>query len=254
MSSAQSRQASWKCGRGRRPISAEIASPSDGHRCARTGLDGAESGAEAPRPRPGSAYDAGNLGMEMQPAPRNDDASAVYAVAAWPTYTPPLADGDGKALVQSFCGICHSTTYITMQPRDGRYGRPANPRGHQQSSDVWLPPGVGYGEPCLPNALQPQAHSPRDAAARPDAGAPRPPSSRPSAPRADSAADLESALVFGCLFDSLLEWRSRVRRVRDRLSRSRGPRVRRVAAPPDWRRHPHVDGPHAVGALRSRHA
>jgi cytochrome c5 len=62
------------------------------------------------------AYDAGNLGMEMQPAPRNDDASAVYAVAAWPTYTPPLADGDGKALVQSFCGICHSTTYITMQP------------------------------------------------------------------------------------------------------------------------------------------
>jgi hypothetical protein len=61
-------------------------------------------------------YDAGNLGMQMQPAPRNDDAGAVYAVGAWPTYTPPLADGDGKALVQSFCGICHSTTYITMQP------------------------------------------------------------------------------------------------------------------------------------------
>jgi len=34
------------------------------------------------------AYDAGNLGMEMQPAPRNDDASAVDAVAAWPTYSP----------------------------------------------------------------------------------------------------------------------------------------------------------------------
>jgi|SRR5207302_4090163 len=62
------------------------------------------------------AYDAGNLGMSMQRAPRNDDAGAVYAVGAWPTYTPPLADGDGKALVQSFCGICHSTTYITMQP------------------------------------------------------------------------------------------------------------------------------------------
>jgi len=54
--------------------------------------------------------------MSMQPAPRNDDAGAVYAVGAWPTYTPPLVDGDGKALVQSFCGICHSTTYITMQP------------------------------------------------------------------------------------------------------------------------------------------
>jgi hypothetical protein len=61
-------------------------------------------------------YDAGNLGMSMQPAPQNDDGGAVYAVPAWPTYTPPLADGDGKALVQSFCGICHSTTYITMQP------------------------------------------------------------------------------------------------------------------------------------------
>ena len=34
------------------PAAAEIASPSDGHRCARTGLDSAESGAEAPRPRP----------------------------------------------------------------------------------------------------------------------------------------------------------------------------------------------------------
>jgi cytochrome c5 len=62
------------------------------------------------------AYDAGNLGMSTQAAPRSDDASAVYAVPAWPTYTPPLADGDGKALVQSFCAICHSTTYITMQP------------------------------------------------------------------------------------------------------------------------------------------
>src|SRR5438093_7491199 len=61
-------------------------------------------------------YDAGNLGMQMQPAPRNDDAGAVYGVGAWPTYTPRLADGDGQALVQSFCGICHSTTYITMQP------------------------------------------------------------------------------------------------------------------------------------------
>ena len=61
-------------------------------------------------------YAVGNLGLSMQPAPRDDDAGAVYAVGPWPTYTAPLADGDGKALVQSFCGICHSTTYITMQP------------------------------------------------------------------------------------------------------------------------------------------
>ncbi len=61
-------------------------------------------------------YEPGNLGMQMQPAPRNDDAGPVYGVGSWPTYTPTLADGKGKELVQSFCGICHSTTYITMQP------------------------------------------------------------------------------------------------------------------------------------------
>ena len=61
-------------------------------------------------------YDSGNLGMQMQPAPRTDDAGAVYAVGPWPTYTPALSAGEGRELVQSFCGICHSTTYITMQP------------------------------------------------------------------------------------------------------------------------------------------
>ena len=61
-------------------------------------------------------YAQGNLGMQMQPAPQNDGARAVYTVGPWPTYTPALADGNGKELVQSLCGICHSTTYITMQP------------------------------------------------------------------------------------------------------------------------------------------
>ena len=61
-------------------------------------------------------YEPGNLGTVAQPAPQNDDASAVYGVGPWPTYTPSLADGEGKALVQGFCGACHSTTYITMQP------------------------------------------------------------------------------------------------------------------------------------------
>ena len=61
-------------------------------------------------------YAQGNLGMQMQPAPQSDDAGAIYAVGPWPTYTPPLADGEGRELVQSFCAICHSTTYITMQP------------------------------------------------------------------------------------------------------------------------------------------
>ena len=61
-------------------------------------------------------YDPGNLGIQAQPAPRKDNADAVYAVGPWPTYTPPLAEGKGREVVQSFCGICHSTTYLTMQP------------------------------------------------------------------------------------------------------------------------------------------
>src|SRR5437867_844807 len=61
-------------------------------------------------------YDAGNLGMQMQPAPRNDDLGSVYGVGPWPTYTPALAEGEGREIVQGFCGICHSPTYITMQP------------------------------------------------------------------------------------------------------------------------------------------
>ena len=62
------------------------------------------------------AYDSGNLGMQKQPAPRTDDASSVYAVGPWPNYTPPLADGEGRSVTQSFCGICHSPAYIVMQP------------------------------------------------------------------------------------------------------------------------------------------
>jgi len=54
--------------------------------------------------------------MQMQPAPRRDDAGPVYAVGPWPNYTLPLADGQGRDVTQSFCGICHSPTYITMQP------------------------------------------------------------------------------------------------------------------------------------------
>lgn len=54
--------------------------------------------------------------MQMQVAPRSDDSGPVYAVGPWPNYTPSLAEGEGREVVQSFCGICHSPTYITMQP------------------------------------------------------------------------------------------------------------------------------------------
>lgn len=72
--------------------------------------------AQAPGLVQEGVYAAGNLGLQMQPAPQKDDAGSVYTVGPWPNYTPPLADGSGRELVQAFCGICHSPTYITMQP------------------------------------------------------------------------------------------------------------------------------------------
>ena len=72
--------------------------------------------AQAPGLVQEGAYAPGNLGLQMQPAPQKDDAGSVYAVGPWPNYTPPLADGEGREITQAFCGICHSPTYITMQP------------------------------------------------------------------------------------------------------------------------------------------
>lgn len=41
---------------------------------------------------------------------------AKYGAGPYPSFTPELAEGDGKVEVQSFCMTCHSTRYITMQP------------------------------------------------------------------------------------------------------------------------------------------
>jgi len=40
---------------------------------------------------------------------------AKYDVGPYRSFTPELAEGDGKSEVQSFCATCHSTRYITMQ-------------------------------------------------------------------------------------------------------------------------------------------
>lgn len=44
------------------------------------------------------------------------DADAKYDVGAYPSFAPELAEGEGRQEVQSFCAICHSARYITMQP------------------------------------------------------------------------------------------------------------------------------------------
>jgi hypothetical protein len=41
---------------------------------------------------------------------------AKYDVGSYPSFTPELAEGEGKLEVQSFCATCHSTRYITTQP------------------------------------------------------------------------------------------------------------------------------------------
>ena len=61
-------------------------------------------------------YGEGTLATARQPAPDAGTPGGVYGVGAWPSYTPPLADGAGRELVIGACSICHSTTYITMQP------------------------------------------------------------------------------------------------------------------------------------------
>src|SRR5262245_25577984 len=104
------------------------------------------------------------------------------------------------------------------RPAASRGGRPraaADPRGDQQPGDVWLSPRVGDGQPDIPDALQSQTHSARDAAPRANADAARPPSPRPAAPRADPTAGLESALVLRRLPDPVLERRGHLRGLRD---------------------------------------
>lgn len=44
------------------------------------------------------------------------DASSTFVFGTMPLYTPPLAEGDGKELVDGHCSVCHATTYIGMQP------------------------------------------------------------------------------------------------------------------------------------------
>jgi len=39
-----------------------------------------------------------------------------FAVASFPSFAPELAEGEGRAETESFCAMCHSARYITMQP------------------------------------------------------------------------------------------------------------------------------------------
>ena len=61
-------------------------------------------------------YSDGTLGAAQQPARMDVQPGSVYRVGKWPTYTADLAPGKGHDAVVGNCSMCHSVTYITMQP------------------------------------------------------------------------------------------------------------------------------------------
>lgn len=61
-------------------------------------------------------YEAGQRGVITQAAAVAPPLGSEYGVGSYSLYTPELAAGDGRELVLSSCGGCHSTVYITMQP------------------------------------------------------------------------------------------------------------------------------------------
>jgi hypothetical protein len=61
-------------------------------------------------------YAPATLAKLPQPARATITDDSVYAVSAYPQYAPELAEGEGRAETASFCNLCHSARYITMQP------------------------------------------------------------------------------------------------------------------------------------------
>ena len=61
-------------------------------------------------------YSQGTLNSVRQPSQTQQSSDGVYSVGAYPLYTPELAQGEGREIIQIFCRFCHSTTYVTMQP------------------------------------------------------------------------------------------------------------------------------------------
>jgi mono/diheme cytochrome c family protein len=61
-------------------------------------------------------YESASLGKVQQAAPSENAPDSQYGGSAYPLYPPELADGEGKAEVEGYCSMCHSTRYITMQP------------------------------------------------------------------------------------------------------------------------------------------
>ena len=62
------------------------------------------------------SYTPAALGQIQQPAGTDLADDSEYHVSAYPQFIPELAEGEGRTETASFCGSCHSTRYIIMQP------------------------------------------------------------------------------------------------------------------------------------------
>jgi len=62
------------------------------------------------------AYGSAKANSIEQTAATQMSSDGNFAVANFPSFTPELAEGEGRAETESFCAMCHSTRYITMQP------------------------------------------------------------------------------------------------------------------------------------------
>ena len=51
---------------------------------------------------------------QMVVVPATSDGN--FSAASYPSFSVELAEGEGRAETESFCAMCHSTRYITMQP------------------------------------------------------------------------------------------------------------------------------------------
>ena len=60
-----------------------------------------------------SAAKADSLEQALS-APRSSDGN--YSISPFTSVASKLAEGEGRAETESFCAMCHSTRYITMQP------------------------------------------------------------------------------------------------------------------------------------------
>ncbi|KHG65445.1 MAG: sulfide dehydrogenase [Thermus sp.] len=87
-------------------------------------------------------WTGGTLGLILQPAPAAPGGGSTINIGPLPTYTAELAEGEGKELVMSYCSICHSVTYITMQPPLANWKPTMDKMLKTYGAEKWIPADV----------------------------------------------------------------------------------------------------------------